>query len=275
MSIRFVMASIVALSFTLAGLPAAAIPVFDQGFETDTAGWFDGSNGWSGSVNRVASGTTGITSFAGSFHAIFAQGNGAGGFTGPFTRFDGYRDTYPGAYSALAAIYLDTSWAPGSGFDYSVASTRTDGTHLQDFIFHITQDTSSGQLLVGASNNTNFDPIENLETVNHVAVATSGWYIFEQLFRNNGGQLEVDMNLYDNVGALLFTETRIDPFNQIPAVVGGNRYGWLTNIDVAGGIAVDQTRLNVAAVPEPGSLALLLSGLAAFGFTRRRKAGPR
>lgn len=264
MRLQLLTTSLVAALFGLAAFPAAATLVFDQGFETDTAGWTAG--GGFGGINRVGTGTNGVTSFEGGYHAVFTQSD-----SGPYTFFDGSRDTYPGTYSASAAIYLDTDWDAGTGFDYSVASYDTSGDHLQDFIFHVTMDTSTRNLLVGGSNNTNFDPQENLESGNHFWVKNSGWYIFEHLFRNVGGQLEVDLNLYNALGTLLFTETRIDPANQIPSVVGGNGYGWFTNIDINGGIAVDRTRLRIASVPEPGSLVLLLSGLAAFGVTRQSR----
>lgn len=220
--------------------------VFSQDFETDTAGWLDEDDMWSGQVTRVASGTDGIDSAGGDWHAIFEQTDADGGLTGPFTRFDMYRDTFPGEYCASVDIYLDTDWDLGEGFDYSVSANGTDNNHQRDFIFHVTKDTSTGGLLVGGSNNTNFDPREDLETLpNHYEVLDSGWFNFEHRFYDNGGQLAVDLNLYDSLGNLVFTETRTDVSDTIPAEVGGNRYGWFTNIDVDGGIAVDNTALGI------------------------------
>jgi hypothetical protein len=257
------------LAAGLAPAAHAGVIVFNQGFETNTAGWFDQSNGWAGTATRVPSGTGGVTSFAGGFHGEFTQTNtaAAGGTTGPFTRFDGYRTTWPGNFAARSTIYLDTSWGAGQGFDYSVAANGTDGNHRRDFIFHVTQDTSTGLLLVGGSNNTNFDPQENLENGNHFEVTQSGWYTFEHLFRDDNGVLAVDLNLYDANGNLLFTETREDPSDLIGINVGGNRYGWFTNIDVNGGIAVDDTQLILLDVPEPLSLSLFgIAALAACGY---------
>lgn len=218
---------------------------FFQGFETDTDGWFDATtpppDDWYGGADRVASGTDGITSSDGDWHAVFTQSDG----TGPFTRFDGYRDAWPGEWCALVDIYLDTDMTAGDGFDYSVASNGSDGAHQRDFIFHVAKDISEDALLVGGSNNTSFDPRQDLETINHYEVTESGWYTFEHVFREDGGQLAVDLNLYDDEGNLLFTETRTDASDTIPAEVGGNRYGWFTNVDVDGGIAVDNTELQV------------------------------
>jgi hypothetical protein len=38
----------------------------------------------------------------------------------------------------------------------------------------------------------------------------------------------------------LFTETRNTSADNIATVVGGNRYGWLPNIDIAGGIELER-----------------------------------
>lgn len=257
--------------FALCGTATAA-EVFNQGFETDTAGWFDENNGWTGTVDRVSSGT-GVTSASGGYHAQFKQTNVDGiGTSAGFTRFDGYRDTWNGPYQASAAIYLDTSWNAGEGFDYAVASSRSDGTHLRDFIFHVTMDTSSGELLVGGSNNTNFNPREDLDTLNSYAVTDSGWYTFEHSFFDNGdGTLAVALNLYDSSGSLVFTEIRNNSADVLSTVVGGNRYGWFTNIDIAGGINVDDVTLNVVPLPPAAFAGLgLLGGLAGIRAIRRR-----
>ncbi len=249
----------------LASASAFATPVFEQGFETDTAGWSDGGN--YGSIERLASGTNGINAFEGGFYAQFSQSS-----YGSYTFWDGSRDVFPGDYYAQTAIYLDTSWNLGSGFDYSMASYNTSDSHLRDFIFHVTKDTSTGDLLVGGSNNTNFDPREDLENLNSFVVQDSGWYIFEHLFTDDAGTLSVDLNLRDDQGNLLFTETRNNLSDTIPSIVGGNGYAWFTNIDIDGGIAVDGTSLNVRAeVPEPASLAMFGLGLLGLSSLRKRR----
>ena len=68
----------------------------------------------------------------------------------------------------------------------------------------------------------------------------------------------------------MFTETRSSAADTIPGEVGGHRYGWFTNVDVTGGIAIDSVQ--VVGVPEPGMLALFGLGLVGLGIVRRRRA---
>ncbi len=202
-----------------------------QDFESNVDGWFgDGTN--YGQIEQVASGTDGIASANGSFHATVEEIS-----SGPFSRFDGYRDQWPGEWLAELDIYLDTAWAAGSGFDLSVAATGTDGAHRRDFIFHVTG--RANTLRVGGLILT---PREDLETLNNFEIASSGWYTFQHRFYNNGGVLAVDLNLLDSSGNILFTETRSDAADLIPSVVGGNRYAWFTHVTGIG-LAVDNHRL--------------------------------
>jgi hypothetical protein len=245
---------------------AFAGPVFDQGFEVDTSGWFDGDP--YGQITRVASGTNGVASASGSFHAEVSSGGFA---SAPFTRFDGYRSSFGAGFVAEAKVYLDTGMATGSGFDYSVAASRQDGSHLRDFIFHVTKDSSTGKLLVGGSNNSNFAPREDLENINSYEVTETGWYTLQHVFRDQGGALAVDLNLVDGNGDVLFTETRFNPADLIDSIVGGNRYGWFTHVtDTV--VPLDDTRLDLAVIPLPTAAGMSLAGLAAIGLRRRRSA---
>ncbi|MCO6449630.1 MAG: hypothetical protein J5I90_02465 [Caldilineales bacterium] len=65
------------------------------------------------------------------------------------------------------------------------------------------------------------------------------WHTLQHKFYDAGGYLAVDLNLLDSSGIVVFTETRSNVADTIPAEVGGNRYAWFTFIDVADGIAVD------------------------------------
>ena len=236
---------------------APVLESFAQGFEADAQGLRDGSSGWYGQVTRAASGTDGIVSAEGSHHAVIEQGffdgQTSGAESGAFTRFDGYRSEWLGEWSAEVQVYLDTGWSAGEGFDYSVASNNAAGVHLRDFIFHVTKDSSTGDLLLGASNNTNFDPREDLETLpNFAVIGQSGWHTLQHRFYEDGGVLAVEMRVLDGAGAVVFSQVLSNPGDLI-GNVGGNRYGWFTNIDIAGGIAVDGLKLTT---PPQSELAL-------------------
>ncbi|GGE31813.1 hypothetical protein GCM10011360_19680 [Primorskyibacter flagellatus] len=150
---------------------------------------------------------------------------------------------------------------------------QQSGSHLRDFIFHVTQDSSTGALLVGGSNNTDFIPKESIEAGNHYTVTTSGWYVFEHSFYDLGGSLAVDLNLYDSASNLLFTETRNNPGDLMASVVGGNRYGWFTSVEVGGDLYVDAVSMDVTApaVPLPAGLPLMIGAFAGFGLLARRR----
>jgi hypothetical protein len=181
-------------------------------------------------VSRVASGTDGIASASGGYHAVAGVGSGA------FTRYGGYSSTFPaGGYTTSADIYLDTAVStPGANlrFDWSSAISNSSGGHLRDFIFNVGTD-GTGGFVMSASNNAPGWPAN--PDRNPYTITESGWYTFQHHFRNIGGVLAVDMT----VSALssptpLHTWTLSDPSDAIGdgGTVGGNRYGWLVDNDM-------------------------------------------
>lgn len=223
-----------ALVLAASATSAAAVTNWSQGFEVDTAGWF-------GSIERVSSGTKGIASATGASHAEVGKG--------AFSRFAGYEYVWDGPWMAEAKVYLDSATMnAGSGYDYTVAASGTDSStpdsaHLRDFIFHVTKDTSTGQLIVAASNNTNNVPREDLETLaNHYVVTEAGWFTMQHSFYEKDGVLAVDMNLLDANGEVVFTETRTNAADMIPTEVGGNRYAWFPAL-AGSPISIDDHRI--------------------------------
>jgi len=231
---------------------AAALTRFDQTFAADTAGIIDSPNDpTAGDAVRTANGGWhNVNSADGDgFYAVFTQGPdtnppGDPADSGPYTRFDGYRADFNAGFAGTAAIYLDPALiVAGEGFDVSLAANGSNGTFQRDFIFHVSHDTSTNELLVAADNNTNFQPREDLETINHAQITTAGWYTFEWgFYEGENHALEVAMNVYDSLGHWVFSEVRNDGADHI-GDIGGNRYLWFTNIDVADGVAVDDVTL--------------------------------
>lgn len=215
----------------------ATAAVWYQGFEVDT-------DGWNGTISRLASGTNGINASEEDYYANVTEG---------YTFFDGPRDTWPGDWYAEVDVYLDPSWASGTGFDYTVAAYGSDGAHQRDYIFHVGVVDGTG-LVVNGSNNTDFSFNEykllNENDGNYHVVQNAGWYTLQHHFYDDGGSLSVDLNLLDSSGTTLFTATRSNVSDTIPAEVGGNGYGWFTYISVDGGINMDALEL-ILQVPEP------------------------
>ena len=240
--------------------PYALQTKWDQGFSVDTVGWFDNDiAGWEGYgvITSLGNGTAKVEGW------LDADGK----YYGPFSRFDGYHSIWPGTWLAEIDIYLDPlAMTAGEGFDYSVAVTGSDGDHQRDYIFHVTKDTATGKLLVAGSNNTNFEPREDLENINNYEVTAAGWYTLQHRFYDAGGYLAVDLNVLNALGQVVFTETRSTVADTIPGEVGGNRYAWFTHVTVAGGIVVDNHQRLEYGPTYP-------TGKANFGFVSKYKKG--
>lgn len=209
-------------------LGASIVPAFAanffQGFEINTDGWFtDPTN-----ITRVASGTNGVTSADGSFHAeVDADA---------FTKWGGYESTFPtNGYVTKIDVYLDMGENPTIGtdkrFDFSSAISTPANTHRRDFIFSVgTDPLVSGQFAMSASNNAPGWPSNPGR--DPFFVNQSGWYTLRHTFQDNGsGILEVVMDVLNSSGTVLHSWTLSDPTDVIGSTVGGNRYGWFVTSD--------------------------------------------
>jgi hypothetical protein len=198
-----------------------------QGFETDTYDWTG--------VTQVPSGTNGVTSAAGAFHAEAASAV-APNTTNAFTRFGGYESTFPaGGYTTSIDVYLNVG--PGNAndtrFDWSSAINKPDGTHRRDFVFNAgfyndSDATGTGpRFVINASTNATRSGAFPKNT-GSFSITTTGWYTLEHHFRNAGlGVLAVDLSISTLNGEPLHTWTLSDPTDIIGSTVGGHRYGWV------------------------------------------------
>ena len=248
---------------------ARAMPFFN-GFETDIAGW----DVFGGSFNavRVPSGTGGITSATGAFHGL------AGAAA---TNWGGYTSAFPGGgYSTSVKIYLDkdAGWANDTRFDWTSAINNPSGSHRRDFAFNVgfyndgTLGGSGNRFIVSGGNNTGRSNSFPANTGHDpFSVSAEGWYEFRHVFSDIAGVLSVMLELYDPTSMLVHSWTLSDPTDLIGVTVGGNRYGWLASNEFAGGLAIDDSRLDVAAaVAEPHGLAAIGLGLLGLLALRRR-----
>jgi len=204
--------------------------------------WFD----WDGTITRVPSGTNGISSSEGDFHAEITGG--------AYTWWGGRRSTFPEfGYDTRVDIYLDMSLADGSDkrFDFSSAIYKPDETHRRDFIFNLGTDPNSPESwLISASNNAPGWP--GNPNRNPVSISDTGWYTLEHQFRSNENDvLVVTFNIYKkNNSVPLGTWVLSNETDIIGETVGGNGYGWFLNLGIPW-LAIDNSILVEAPNPCP------------------------
>jgi hypothetical protein len=226
-----------------------------NGFETDINGWE--------TPDRVISGTNGITSASGDYHAEA---------TTDFTRWGGYNSVFPvGGYSTSIDVYLDmdAGYANDTRFDWSSAISTPANTHRRDFIFNggfynDGDGPGAGQnrFIVSASNNAPGWPKNPGR--DPFAVTETGWYTLNHRFYDSGsGILAVEMSILDSGGNVLHTWTLSDPSDVIGTTVGGNRYGWFVR-NFFPFLAIDNSVRKEAST---------VIGKATFGFVSKYRRG--
>ena len=262
-----------AATFAAAPLALADAPPgpYFNGFEADTAGWFNYSGA---TVTRVASGDTstpyasGVPAATGGYYARLGKdpspatcASGGGQqpwYVGPYTDFGG--DTSgifpPGGYTTGVDIYLDVPYAilhPDTRFDWSSAINDTSGNFLRDFVFNVGTD-ALGFVITGGNNSTRCgaDPYSlDPGHAPRVQITQSGWYTFKHIFTGApGGPLVVNMQLIQtSTGIPMGTWTRADPSDIIGTTVGGNSYGWFVQNEFDG-LAIDNSfRTGIVSTP--------------------------
>lgn len=230
-------------------IASPAFGAFFQSFETDTGGWTG--------ATRVSSGTHGVPSNTGAFHAEDANGNAL-----TFTFWGGSSRTFPpGGYVTSVDIYLDiappylngtlTPYANDTRFDWSSAINTPGCVHRRDFVFNAgfytdTDATGSGpRFVISASNNAGRGSAFPKNPARMpFTIRAEGWYTFEHRFRDNGfGMLAVDLTIKDAAGVPLMMWTLSDPSDVIGTTVGGNRYGWFVINELNPALAFDNSAL--------------------------------
>lgn len=245
--------------------------VYSNGFDIDNVDWTG--------ATRVASGSNGISSAEGSFHAEVSAG--------AFTRWGGYNfgagsvPTNFAEYRTSIDIFLDVNggFANNTRFDFSSAISNSVGGFQRDFIFNAGfYDDGTGpgagtpRFVISASNNSQpGSAFAKNPARDPIAIGATGWYTFEHHFYDDGGVLAVDMTIRDALDAVIHTWTLSNPLDLI-AGIGGNRYGWFDYSEFPF-LAIDNPEMSLEpeAVPEPASLALWGCGVVGAGLVARRR----
>ena len=264
-------------------------PYFN-GFETDTAGWFNFSGA---TITPVPSGSSstyanGVSAATGNYYARLgidpspdtcASGGGPQPiFYGPYTKWGGYSAIFPpGGYSTGVDIYLDVPYAqahPDTRFDWSSSISDTSGGFRRDFVFNVGTD-ALGFVITGGNNATRCGA--NPADLGHspvVHITVSGWYTFKHTFTGvSGGPLTVTLMVMPaGSNVPLGTWVRSDSSDIIGVTVGGNRYGWFVQNEFDG-LAIDNSfRTGTLSTPgcaikisDGGWITALNTDMATFG----------
>ena len=267
-----------AIAMVAMSSPVVAASLYSNGFETNLTDWDAFGGGLD--ATRVASGTNGVTSASGGFHAE----NSA---SGSASRWGGYNfgagNAVPTAfqeYTTSVDIYLNVAggWANDTRFDFDSAINKADGTFMRDFIFNagfynaadVTgPGAGTNRFVISASNNSQpGSAFAKNPGKSPISIDVSGWYTFQHHFYNDAGVLAVDMNILDSSDSLVATWTLSD-ISDLISGTGGNRYGWFDDNQFSV-LAFDNASLDTVDAPEPTSMALLGAGLFGLGMLRRR-----
>jgi len=251
---------------------------FFNGFETDIAGW--DAFGGSYDASRVASGTNGITSASGSYHAENSSTGSAGNWGGYNFGAGGGVPTSFQEYSTSVDIYLDLSggWGNNIRFDFSSAINNAAGDHNRDFIFNggfynssdlVGPGAGTNRFVISASNNSQpGSAYAKNPDKDPFAISSTGWYTFQHHFYDDSGVLAAEMSIFDASNSLVNSWILSDPSDAISGI-GGNRYGWFAYNEFDT-LAFDNTSLTV--VPVPAAVILGVLGLSVAGLKLRKFA---
>ncbi|HEY32959.1 MAG TPA: hypothetical protein G4O10_07620 [Dehalococcoidia bacterium] len=236
--------------------PEGAAPSMEwyfNGFEVDTYGWFP----WGGTISRVASGTNGVPSADGNWHAEVIDA---------YTNFSGYSSVFPaGGFRQIVDVYIDSSMGNvGDAWALDNAINGDDGIWEEAGGVGALKATDGNWWLAADGDGAGY-PGPATGGVG-LEIDTAGWYTIEsQWVENTDDPSRIDRNtfIYDSTGIQIYENYNLKQVALADA--GGNRYGWfLTPSDpIAFALPIDNSRL-IQGSPV---------GKATFGFVAKYNKG--
>lgn len=243
-----------------------------QGFEHDTAGWYDGSDagpfGWCGDITRIERGDAAagdISPSAGNAFAaasfggcnVFWQSLGVpfGAPYGPGPELNLAFNPIPAAgYVTDLDVYLDPAWSGSYQGNFEFAGVPAT-TLVQYAATMFEAGYLPGDLHTGPHYFVDVEalPGQSALSVGDYSVTEAGWYTFRFAFSDSEGDVRVDFHLIDRRGGLLTTVEAIDPTNLLgpfrtpftnAVETADYTTGWVWFFDIAGGLSlpIDQHR---------------------------------
>jgi len=258
--------------------------VYNQGFETNTDGIID----YGGTVTRVASGsgTLGVTSVSGGYHAeVTLAGVYGNGF---YTRNGGYSIVWPGYVRQSILLYIDpAAGAVDDGYFWDPGLTKLDGTPSGTWGrgggFGVKKTAGDTWSLGAEDDYGGFDWFNNTGFIHTnttaLTITAAGWYKLQTEWLESTDGLWIDQRnkVFNSGGTELWTDmvygvlATTDNVTQSDIWAGGVRYSWLGSVDgnTMGVLAFDDVQ---AAVPEPVTMAGVMLGIGSVvTYVRKRR----
>jgi hypothetical protein len=240
------------------GLQASII--ISEGFETGIGDW--GPYGGSSTITRVASGTNGIASSSGDYHAeIFMDGT-----VHTTTTANGGAYVYPGGTDALYPGFGKAIFSVDVYIDPAVGDVDEQWDMQVAFDFHNPNTTKTFSFVCKKIAADTWTLGRNSGEPEPISISEAGWYTMSTEWTETANGI-VDYNYIYHGSETWEVGSGVNVLNQT-AEDYSPRYMWLFGYDdISKTVAIDNSSFQV--VPEPASLGMILLGICSACLLRK------